>query len=542
MSKIFSIASWVLVSIFCAAILIFSFSGQYTTVSISGNSMFPTYKNGDVVIAVKQANYALGEVIVYHPDIDCTRCNVVHRVVAGNDKGWITKGDNNSYRDMFRPINSAVHGKVLVHIPLGGYGLILVSQQFWIFLLTLILFVFYGVLFLEWFRKDKDDGEQDDTSDKTPEKPVRRKSLRLLRRARHRKAQKISIGSSVVASILALGLVASAAPVLHLTATQLQSSNKTACTAASLNVNTLSPTDNHLAVTNIPALCNGAKMTVRTVASDPASSVQSSGTISGATLNLSSGSVVATPSTVTGVVVLIDGFNTAASWIWVPKSNDPINGGGQTDGYSVVSTYSQPVGQQICTTTVVSTTSTTPITWKASLRASGVPFNNDFVAAHYQFNSPYYQFTSTTPTAGVFSIVGVGAYSTVVAGTNRTFSICNYGTPPPTGRDPNVVYTLTPGNGTAYTAVPSYYVCQTFTISSTGATKFYVGWDATIDASPLAAAYKAKSGATGTIHLPAAGDFNRVALGSNLYKISGIGWTTAGLLDGHPQSFPICWG
>jgi len=501
--------------------------------------MYPTYNSGDLVVAVKQASYSTGDVIVYHPDVDCSRCNVVHRIIDGDKNGWITEGDNNDFVDAFRPTSESVYGKVVQHINLGGAGMILVSTQLWLFLLSIIALALYSLFVWDWWKKNDDDEEEPPAEDK-PRKA--KKEPRKL--GRHRLVKTGSAGTSSIVALLVLTLVASAAPTLALTATTLTHGKKVSCApSGSLTVSTVASSDNHLSVSGIPAGCVGETLIARTIASSTANAIQSSGTIAGSSLNLTSGSTLTNPSEVTGAQVVIGGFNVAATWNWVNNNQDPIVPPSGTNNYNVAVTYTQPNAQQICANITVSTASTVAIPWNAQLRTTGIPFNGDTNPTHYEFNPNFsYRFVSQTPVNGNFTIEGIGGTSTVVAGTNRTFTVCNYNVPMPSGRQPGVTYTVAPGNGTTYTVPASYYACQTFTVTTSGATQFYVGWDVTIDVTPLANAYAAASGASGGSYKPSTAGHSSVSLGGNLYKISGNGYNTAGIKDGGQQQFTVCWG
>jgi len=114
--------------------------GFFQTTVVSGTSMLPTYESHDIVIAFKTSSYTVGDVIVYHPEeLDCERCNVVHRVVKIESDGTFrTKGDNNPNIDVWHPTSSDVYGKVIQKIHIGAVGVILLSPSMWIFFLCTV--------------------------------------------------------------------------------------------------------------------------------------------------------------------------------------------------------------------------------------------------------------------------------------------------------------------------------------------------------------------------------------------------------------------
>ena len=111
--------------------------GYFQTTVVSGTSMLPTYEGNDFVISFRSSAYSVGDVIVYHPEsLDCTRCNVVHRVVEVKEDGtYVTKGDNNPNVDVWNPASKEVYGKVVQRISLGSLAPILLSPWVWIFIL-----------------------------------------------------------------------------------------------------------------------------------------------------------------------------------------------------------------------------------------------------------------------------------------------------------------------------------------------------------------------------------------------------------------------
>jgi signal peptidase len=124
-----------------------SWGGTFGMTVVSGHSMNPTYTSGDTVISMRQANYAVGDIIVYHPADLCPKCNVVHRIIGGNAQaGWITQGDNNPSYDQWRPKGSMILGHVILHIPTANASRILFSPFLWF---TLIAMVLAALLFIK---------------------------------------------------------------------------------------------------------------------------------------------------------------------------------------------------------------------------------------------------------------------------------------------------------------------------------------------------------------------------------------------------------
>lgn len=101
---------------------------------VKGNSMLPLLREGDVVFIVKSNPHEIkeGDVIVFWtPD---NAMLVIHRVIevvkADNTPYYVTKGDNNPFKDVYYPVGvpySKVVGKVasvgdyVYKIPYIGY-------------------------------------------------------------------------------------------------------------------------------------------------------------------------------------------------------------------------------------------------------------------------------------------------------------------------------------------------------------------------------------------------------------------------------------
>ena len=100
-----------------------SLGGSAEYVVIHGNSMFPLYHDGDLIISHSHPGYAVGDVVAYHvPDGQLGHgLTVIHRIVGGNDAtGYVLKGDNNPVTDPWHPHASDVVGATWVHIPRLG--------------------------------------------------------------------------------------------------------------------------------------------------------------------------------------------------------------------------------------------------------------------------------------------------------------------------------------------------------------------------------------------------------------------------------------
>lgn len=84
---------------------------------VSGNSMEPAIRRGDLVISHTSSRYRIGDAIVYHHQQIGT---VFHRIVARDGKRFVLQGDNNSWRDSYHPTREEIIGKLWLHIPSAG--------------------------------------------------------------------------------------------------------------------------------------------------------------------------------------------------------------------------------------------------------------------------------------------------------------------------------------------------------------------------------------------------------------------------------------
>lgn len=100
--------------------------GSCSYVVVSGVSMLPRYRGGDLVVLRREANYFVGEVVGYHnPQLKIT---IMHRIIAISDGKLTTKGDNNNFIDPFEPSLSQVVGVEWIHVSRAGLLLLLLRQ------------------------------------------------------------------------------------------------------------------------------------------------------------------------------------------------------------------------------------------------------------------------------------------------------------------------------------------------------------------------------------------------------------------------------
>lgn len=95
----------------------YQIGGEVAYVIVSGNSMEPRFKRGDLVLTRDQPDYRVGEIVVYeHPKIG----KVFHRIIQQDGEVYTLKGDHNYWIDFYQPTNQEILGKLWVHIPTAG--------------------------------------------------------------------------------------------------------------------------------------------------------------------------------------------------------------------------------------------------------------------------------------------------------------------------------------------------------------------------------------------------------------------------------------
>ncbi len=92
--------------------------GKTSIVITSGNSMEPKLHQGDLVIVRQRSSYGVGDVVLFRSTT--LGREVLHRIVAVEDGRFVTKGDNNDYRDPGRVSPGEVNGGAVLLVPGAG--------------------------------------------------------------------------------------------------------------------------------------------------------------------------------------------------------------------------------------------------------------------------------------------------------------------------------------------------------------------------------------------------------------------------------------
>jgi signal peptidase I len=104
-----------------------SLGGAVSYVVVQGESMEPTYEDGDLVLVREEAEYEHGDVIAFRADDAGGRAGddgpsrVIHRIVGdAGDGAFRTQGDNRDRVDPWEPVPEDVIGRAILHVPMAG--------------------------------------------------------------------------------------------------------------------------------------------------------------------------------------------------------------------------------------------------------------------------------------------------------------------------------------------------------------------------------------------------------------------------------------
>ena len=98
-------------------------AGPATYVIVAGASMEPELHSNDLVIAMRQSTYSVGDVVVYRvPAADLgAGTQIVHRIVGGDpQRGFLVQGDSREGLDHWEPTADEILGKMQLSVPFGG--------------------------------------------------------------------------------------------------------------------------------------------------------------------------------------------------------------------------------------------------------------------------------------------------------------------------------------------------------------------------------------------------------------------------------------
>jgi signal peptidase len=94
--------------------------GPAEYVLVSGESMLPGLKDGDLVVVRRERSYGVGDVVAYRvPQGDASAgAQVIHRIVGGSERrGFVVQGDNRTAPDLWRPRSRDMIGTLWLRVP-----------------------------------------------------------------------------------------------------------------------------------------------------------------------------------------------------------------------------------------------------------------------------------------------------------------------------------------------------------------------------------------------------------------------------------------
>ena len=129
-----------------------SLGGSATYVLVRGDSMQPTFENGDFLVAYRDS-YDVGDIVAYRvPDGEVGAGHlIVHRISAASASGYTMAGDNNPASDPWLIAPSNIAGHVVIRLPAVGLFLAFALQPVVAGGIAASLVVMYAVA--SWFGK-----------------------------------------------------------------------------------------------------------------------------------------------------------------------------------------------------------------------------------------------------------------------------------------------------------------------------------------------------------------------------------------------------
>jgi len=109
--------------------------------------MSPSINKGDLVIALKQSEYKIDDIISFKSKNEI----VTHRLVAKDSGQFATKGDANESLDFGLFLKKDILGKIVIIVPFLDFLFICLQSKY--FLYFLLIFIIY--LLLEKFKNVK---------------------------------------------------------------------------------------------------------------------------------------------------------------------------------------------------------------------------------------------------------------------------------------------------------------------------------------------------------------------------------------------------
>lgn len=422
LSLLGTVLIWIIVAIDAWYLWPSQLGGHTSMVIVSGESMEPTYFDGDLVIARKMEP-SIGDVIIYAPE-GLGGSQIVHRIIGGNaEDGWELQGDNNDFVDPFTPKGDEVKGVVLVHYSnFGRVTVLLLNPMVWAFVLLA------AIVLLLWWSDDCDDDDDDDDADDradgdaegdgstdavldpgtdrdvgvdqegdpAPEpseaKPVSVAPMTMWKRST-RRASAVLVATLVAAGVMAGPASASQLAINAPGAPFADSQSKCGALSLAATVSGTATAGNYtgVSVSGISTACQGLPATVTLVNSS--GSVIATGSVASTTATTTFTTPSYSGAAVSKIVVKIDG------WVFVPTWTPPATGpyscieltAWPGNPWEAPQTYGVPTGNS-CTITYTyfdNWGGTPPKHFNLYFTVSGVSTGNWRVSIN--FADPYFQ-------------------------------------------------------------------------------------------------------------------------------------------------------
>lgn len=92
---------WILQWVVTGTLVLAIYLGWAGAVMVSGESMLPVLKNGDIVAFTRATSYDVGDIAVFEiPEGVGQGQSVIHRIIDGSsERGWTFQGDNRDLPD-----------------------------------------------------------------------------------------------------------------------------------------------------------------------------------------------------------------------------------------------------------------------------------------------------------------------------------------------------------------------------------------------------------------------------------------------------------
>jgi signal peptidase I len=117
-SRYLALAAVAAASVLWLALAPTQLGGPTSFASISGRSMEPGLRQGDLVVLRRADDYRVGDVVAYRSAV--LHRTVLHRIVAIRDGHYTFRGDNNRFRDPGTATRGELVGREWIRLPLLG--------------------------------------------------------------------------------------------------------------------------------------------------------------------------------------------------------------------------------------------------------------------------------------------------------------------------------------------------------------------------------------------------------------------------------------